>query len=95
MTATAYRAERSRLLLAFGHKLRAERERRRLSQDALAALANIHRTQLSALELGHRDPRLSMLLILTDALGLPAGALLDGLPVPVERKPATHAMRGL
>lgn len=93
--ADAYKAERARLLRAFGEKLRAERERRNLSQDVLATLANIHRTQLSALELGLRDPHLTMLLILADALGVSPGTLLEGLFVPTRRKAPTHAKRGL
>jgi len=92
MIATAYEAERSRLLLAFGRKLRAERERQRLSQESLADLASVHRTHLGALERGRREPGLSMLLILAHTLGVKPGALLDGLPVPAERKPATHSM---
>jgi transcriptional regulator with XRE-family HTH domain len=93
--ADAYKAERARLLRAFGEKLRAERERRNLSQDVLATLAKIHRTQLSALELGLRDPHLTMLLILADALGVSPGTLVEGLFVPAQRKAPTHAKRGL
>jgi transcriptional regulator with XRE-family HTH domain len=87
----AYTAERSRLLLAFGEKLRAERERRNVSQDTLAEIADIHRTHLGALELGQREPHLSMLLILADALETRPETLLEGLPVPRERKAPTHS----
>ena len=90
----AYKAERGRLLLAFGEKLRAERERRNLSQGVLAEIANVHRTHIGALELGQREPHLSMLLILADALSKPLGVLLAGLLVPRERKAATHHKRG-
>ncbi len=90
----AYMAERAKLLEAFGMRLRAERERRNLSQDALADIANVHRTHLSALELGLRDPHLSMLLILADALGVSPGTLFDGLLVPRERKAPTHSKNG-
>jgi transcriptional regulator with XRE-family HTH domain len=90
----AYDAERARFLEAFGEKLRALRDHRNLSQDALADLANVHRTHLSALELGLRDPHLSMLAILADALEVPPGAFFDGLPVPRERKAPTHSKRG-
>ena len=95
MIATAYEAERSRLLLAFGRKLRAERERRNVSQDTLAGIANVHRTHLAALELGQRDPHLSMLLILADALEIPPETLLAGLFVPRERKAPTHFKNGI
>ncbi len=82
-----YEAERARVLHAFGARMRAERERCGLSQESLAEVANVHRTQISALELGRREPHLTMLLILADVLG---SNLLDGLPVPQERRPATH-----
>jgi transcriptional regulator with XRE-family HTH domain len=91
----AYEAERARFLEAFGENLRDLRDCRNLSQDALADLANVHRTHLSALELGLRDPHLSMLAILADALKVPPGAFFDGLPVPRERKAPTHFKRGL
>jgi transcriptional regulator with XRE-family HTH domain len=94
MIATAYEAERSRLLVAFGRKLRAERERRNVSQETLADIANVHRTHFGALERGRREPHLSMLLILADALEVPPGALLDGLLVPKERKAPTHSKNG-
>jgi len=87
-------AERARLLRAFGEKLRTERLRRNLSQERLAELANIHRTQLGAVERGLRDPHLTMLLILADALEVPPSALTEGLPVPRERKAATHKLGG-
>lgn len=87
----AYRAERARLLLAFGAKLRAERERRNLSQEALAEIANVHRTHLGALELGQREPQLAMLLILADGLEVSPMALLEGLVVPRERRAPTHS----
>jgi transcriptional regulator with XRE-family HTH domain len=90
----AYKAERARLLLAFGEKLRAERERRNLSQEGLADIVNVHRTHLGALELGLRDPHLTMLLILADGLEVPAGTLLEGLFVPRERKAPTHSKSG-
>lgn len=83
----AYAVERARVLRAFAEKLRATRERRGLSQETLARLADIHRTHIGAMESGRREPRLTMLLILADVLD---ADLLDGLPVPRERRPATH-----
>jgi transcriptional regulator with XRE-family HTH domain len=91
----AYTAERARLLLAFAEKLRTEREHRDISQETLARIARVHRTHISALEQGQRDPQMSMLLVLADALEVEPGTLLEGLPAPKERKPATHAKRGL
>ncbi len=90
----AYTVEHERLLLAFGEKLRAERDRRNVSQETLAGIANVHRTHLAALERGKRDPHLSMLLILADTLEVTPSALLEGLPVPRERKAPTHFKNG-
>ncbi len=89
-----YGAERELLLQALGEKLRAERERRNVSQETLARIASVHRTHLAALEQGRRDPHTSMLLILADALEVQPGALLEGLPVPRERKAPTHSKNG-
>jgi transcriptional regulator with XRE-family HTH domain len=90
----AFAAERARLLRAFGEKLRAERERRNLSQEALAEIAKVHRTQLGALESGRRDPHLTMLLILAEGLGISPGILLEGLLVPRARRAPTHSKSG-
>jgi transcriptional regulator with XRE-family HTH domain len=90
----AYNAERTRLLLAFGEKLRAERERRNLSQEALAEIVNVHRTHLGALEQGLREPGLAMLLILAGGLGVQPDTLLKGLFTPRERKAPTHSKGG-
>ncbi len=89
-----YKTERAQLLLAFGEKLRAARERHNLSQETLAEIVNVHRTHLGALELGLRDPHLTMLLILADGLGISPGTLLEGLFVPRERKAPTHSKSG-
>jgi transcriptional regulator with XRE-family HTH domain len=90
----AHAAERAQLLRAFGEKLRAERERRNVSQETLADIADIHRTHFGALERGRREPGLAMLLILANGLEVPAAVLLEGLPVPTERKAPTHSKSG-
>ncbi len=82
-------AERERLLAALGENVRAERERQNISQRLLAERANVHLTQISALELGKRDPRASMLLVIADALGVQPAFLLDGLSVPKGRNPGS------
>jgi transcriptional regulator with XRE-family HTH domain len=83
----SYAAGREWLLRAFAARLRAARERRGLSQESLSRLADVHRTHIGAMEAGRREPHLTMLLILADTLEVD---LLDGLPVPRERKPPTH-----
>jgi transcriptional regulator with XRE-family HTH domain len=92
--ADAYMTEHAQLLLTFGENLRAVRDHRNASLETLAEIANVHRTHLGALERGLRDPRMSMLLILADALEVAPGTLLEGLPVPRERKAPTHSKNG-
>ncbi len=55
---------------AFGRVLRLAREDRGYSQEELAALAEIHDTYPSLLELGKRQPTLSILLALAAALNM-------------------------
>lgn len=61
--------------LAFGLALRAAREPTGLSQEALADAAGLDRTYLSGIERGERNPSLSALFRLTDALNVPLSAL--------------------
>jgi transcriptional regulator with XRE-family HTH domain len=85
-TRSTYAAERARLLSAFGGQLRGLRKQRNLAQEALAHTASLHRNEIGYLERGEQEPYVSTLLILADALGVSPGALLDGLPVPRERR---------
>ena len=63
----------------FARSLRKHRVESRLSQEALASRARLHRTEISLLERGDRDPRLSTIVRLAGALAIPPSALLDGL----------------
>jgi transcriptional regulator with XRE-family HTH domain len=83
-----YEAERQQILEAFGLKLALRRKTRpRLSQEAVARLADLHRTQISALERGERNPSLLTLMVLARAYGVQPAELLTDLPKPTERKP--------
>ncbi len=84
----AYEVERAALCERFGGILRELRKERCPSQEALAEAASLHRTYVSLLERGQREPSLSTLLILSDALDVSVEQLLAGLPVPEERRPA-------
>ncbi len=64
----------------FARNLREQRMRRGLSQEALGDAAGLHRTEVSLLERAGREPRLSTIVRLARALGVPPAALLDGLP---------------
>lgn len=64
----------------FADNLRARRERLGLSQEALAEICDLHRTEISLLERCKRSPRLETIVILARALELPSpGELLKGV----------------
>jgi transcriptional regulator with XRE-family HTH domain len=64
----------------FAENLRAQRDRSGLSQEALADVCDLHRTEISLLERSKRSPRLETIVILARGLGLKsAGELLDGV----------------
>jgi transcriptional regulator with XRE-family HTH domain len=63
----------------FGENLRRIRRDRGLSQEALADLAGVHRTEASLLERAGREPRLSTLVKLAGALEAPAEELVKGI----------------
>jgi transcriptional regulator with XRE-family HTH domain len=61
-----------------GASLRAERERRRWSQEQLADFLGVHRTYVGALERGERNPSLRVVEGLAEHLGVDALTLLGG-----------------
>lgn len=62
-----------------GKRIRELRSRKGLSQEALAAEANLHRTYLGGIERGLRNPSLNNLAKLAKALGVPLRELFpDG-----------------
>lgn len=63
----------------FAENLRRQRRSVGLSQEALARTAQLHRTEISLLERGEREPRLSTIARLARGLGVPASSLLDGI----------------
>ena len=63
----------------FGRNLREQRTRAGLSQERLAFVCKLHRTEVSLLERGAREPRLSTLLRLSRGLKVPVHDLLDGI----------------
>ncbi len=77
---------RASALSAFGARLRQLRTTIGLSQEALADLAGLDRTYISACERGRRNPSLLILLRLGAALGVEAAHLLPdhGLGPQVE-----------
>jgi transcriptional regulator with XRE-family HTH domain len=63
----------------FGLNLRHHRERMSLSQEGLADLCDLDRTEISLLERGKRFPRLDTIVRLARALKLEPADLLDGI----------------
>jgi transcriptional regulator with XRE-family HTH domain len=64
----------------FASNLRRHRLRAGLSQEALADLCDLHRTEISLLERCKRSPRLETIVILSRGLRLGSAAeLLDGI----------------
>ena len=56
--------------MKFGNKVRAERERLGLSQEALAARAGVHRTYIGMIERAERNITLENIEKICSALGL-------------------------
>jgi transcriptional regulator with XRE-family HTH domain len=64
----------------FAANLRRQRDRAGLSQEALAELCDLHRTEISLLERSKRSPRLETIVILARGLDLASPSdLLDGI----------------
>lgn len=68
--------------IAFGERLRELRRKHGLSQDDLWWKSDVHSTAVGRLERGHREPRLTTILRLAEAIGCRPGELVDDLDVP-------------
>jgi transcriptional regulator with XRE-family HTH domain len=92
-TMNAYKAELARFLEGFGANVRRARLAKHppCSQERLSHATGLHRTEIGKIEQGAVEPRLSTLFILADGLSVSVDELLDGLSVPVERRPSPHA----
>jgi DNA-binding XRE family transcriptional regulator len=73
-----------RQLKSLGEKIRELRLSRRLSQEELAARANVHVTYLSAFECGKRNPSLAIFFSVASALKVSPSELL--LPASREKR---------
>jgi transcriptional regulator with XRE-family HTH domain len=62
----------------FGENLARERDRQHLSTRTLARLAGMHGSEISRIETGKREPKVSTAIRLADALRVPLRALVDG-----------------
>jgi len=66
---------RSPAHLAYGRALRQLRTERGISQERLALLSELDRTYVSGIERGERNPSLTNILKLADALGVKVSEL--------------------
>lgn len=63
----------------FSRNLRRIRTKREISQEDLARLTEMHRTEISALERGKREPRMQTLIKLSAVLETPLGEFFAGI----------------
>lgn len=59
-----------------GRNLRRARQRLELTQEEVAERSGVHATEVSRIEAGKRDPRVSTVARLAKAVGVPPGDLL-------------------
>lgn len=64
-------------MAGFGSNLRAARERLGLTQEEVAQRSGVHSTEVSRIEAGKRDPKVSTLERLAKAVEVKPGRLLD------------------
>jgi transcriptional regulator with XRE-family HTH domain len=64
---------------SFGPNLRRLRNERGHSQERLAQLADLHRTEIGLLERGEREPKLGIIVKLAGSLDVSPNALFEGL----------------
>jgi transcriptional regulator with XRE-family HTH domain len=70
---------RDKRLLRFGGNVRAVREARGWSQEALAHEAELHRTYIGSVERGERNVSLLNICAIANALDVPPETLLDSV----------------
>lgn len=68
---------RDQRLVNFGNRIRAIRKEKNLSQEELAALANIDRSYMGHIERGEKNVTLTKIYQIADALEISPAALLS------------------
>ena len=72
----------------FGEVVRRFRQERKLSQEALADEAGLHRTYISLLERGLRNPSLTVIQQLADGLKITTSELVSAFDATFRRRPS-------
>ena len=70
-------AEQSTLLLGLGNALRETRAERRVSQEELGLRTGVHRNYIGGIERGERNPSVTTIATLADALDLKLSELFS------------------
>jgi transcriptional regulator with XRE-family HTH domain len=65
--------------IAFGKNLQRIRTGKNISQEKLAELSGLHRTYISGIERGVRNPTLNTIVSIATALGIEPAQLLKGV----------------
>jgi transcriptional regulator with XRE-family HTH domain len=73
------------ILRIFGANVRALREKKGVSQEALAELADLHRTYVGGIERGERNVSLLNIAYLARALDVPPAELMSGIGTKILR----------
>lgn len=68
-----------KILDSFGLRMKNLRKKKELSQEELAELSGLHRTYISSLERGQRNPTLTTLSLISKGLNVTIDELLKGL----------------
>lgn len=70
--------------MTLGQRIRTARKAARMTQDEAAYWCGFQRTQISNLENGEHEPRVSTLRKLADAYGTTVSALIGEVPPPAQ-----------
>lgn len=70
-------ADKNYMLLRFGRKVRAEREKRNISQERFGVLANVHRTYVGMIERGEKNITLLNIEKIASALDMSLKQIMD------------------
>jgi len=87
-------AERKAAAVQFGRNLRCYRNRAGLSQEKLGFLTSLHRTEISLLERGRREPRLGTIVKLVSALEVSFSMLFEGPDWELDESPTGNGESG-